>query len=189
MSPYRRPASGRADSSFVCRYVTRTLGQLGEEALELPLVARHLSICPACRAQRRRIARLDRGMHASLLSETPPFFPGRWDEIRDRLDIPPRPGDGSCSRSAIPPVSRKGRPRLAFALAALLFMLSGVWLLDHPAPPTSPPHEVAPGVRITGAEIQGRDAVVTVEPEPGEDGTVYMWIESAGSGDIIGPSP
>ncbi|MFO7767377.1 MAG: hypothetical protein R6W82_00210 [bacterium] len=189
VSPYRRPVYGRADSSFVCRYVERTLGQLGEEALGLPLVARHLSTCPACRAQRRRVARLDRALKDSLTAETPPFYPGRWEEIRDRLGIPaPEDPDGPGGPGIAAPLPRGRRgPRLAFALAALLVMLGGAWLLDHPPPSAPPAPEVAPGVRVTGAEVQGHEAVVTVEPEPGEDGTVYMWIEPAEPDVIIGP--
>ena len=76
------------DLSFGCRYSQRTLNQLGEDALSFQLVSRHLLECPACRAHRRRISKVDTALLKTLKQETPPFFEGRWETIRSNLNIP-----------------------------------------------------------------------------------------------------
>jgi anti-sigma factor RsiW len=156
-------------TAFLCRYVQRTLAQQGEEALTLPLVARHLTACPVCRTQRRRILRVDRAFHDSLKEETPPWFDGRWEGIRRRLPVPSRTAGVV---PAHPP--RAARTALVVLLAALITL---AWFFDHAPTRTVPGAiEVAPGVQVTAASLSGRKAEVVVEPESDEEGTIFIWL-------------
>ncbi len=175
---YRRP--GRSGATFLCGYVQRTLGQLGDDALALPLISRHLADCPACRAHRRRIALVDRALQRELLWETPPVFAGRWEEIRTRLGFDPEPDRVPRQRSGI----RAGL--LTVALSALLLLLGVAWRVDHAPPEPVSVIAVAPGVAITAASTEGEEATVNVESTDAEDGTVYLWLDDTGSGDDAG---
>lgn len=177
---YRNP--GRSGTSFFCRYVQRTLGQLGEEALTLSLVSRHLADCPACRAHRRRIAMVDRALQKELLWETPPVFEGRWEEISTRLGIAPESGRQTGRRTA---------PRirlLTTALAAMALLVGTAWSIDHTPPEPVPAIAAVPGVTVTSASVEGEAVAVNVEETSPEDGTVYLWLdteEDVGAG--LGP--
>lgn len=182
MSARRFTSHGRQPGAILCRYVERTISQLGDEALSLRLVARHLTECPACRAQRRRVARVDRALQEVLLAETPAYFDGRWKDLCDR--IPELRGKPSRR-------SLRDRIRFAGALAALLAIAVGAWQVDHRAPagPSEAPLAVAPGVTVTEAEISGVKASVAVDREEGGDGTVYLWLtprppDEGGVGDL-----
>lgn len=182
MSPIRHSGSRRgAASAFVCRYVERTLAQLGEEALSLPLVSRHLLLCPSCRAQRRRVSRLDTALRDSLLAEMPPYFNGRWKDLQNRVGAP-------LAGVAEPP--KKRRHRSLYALVMLFLLLGAGWWSDmHPAA-HSVPTQVAPGITVTGALVGGQEARVQAEPTTDDDGTVYLWVIPEGTqrpGAGIGP--
>ena len=162
-------------TAFLCRYVQRTLAQQGEEALGLPLVARHLTGCPVCRTQRRRILQVDRTFHDAVIDETPPWFEGRWESIRRRLPVPSRMAGPAPVR---PP--QAARTALVVLLAALLTL---AWLFDHAPTRTVPgATEVAPGIQVTAASLSGRKAEVVVEPESDEEGTLFIWLRPEGIG-------
>lgn len=173
MSLRRNTMPGRSGHTFPCRYVERTISQLGEEALTLPLVARHLSGCPFCRAQRRRVLRVDRALKETLLTETPSWYDGRWDDLCDR--IPSLRGE---QLDAARPSGRL-RIRLIGAVLGFALLVFGAWRIDHPAPRTVTiePLAVAAGVTITGAAAGGVKASVEVDQEESGDGTVYVWIQ------------
>ncbi len=156
-------------TAFLCRYVQRTLARQGEEALSLPLVARHLTGCPVCRTQRRRILRVDRAFRDTLKEETPPWFEGRWESIRRRLPILEK-------TTGVAPV-RPRRAARTTLVVLLIALFSLAWLLDH-APTRMVPGatEVAPGVQVTAASVSGRKAEIFVEPESDEEGTLYIWL-------------
>jgi len=167
---YRQP--GRSGATFLCRYTQRTLGQLGEEALTLSLVSRHLADCPACRAHRRRIAMVDRALQRELLRETPPVFEGRWEEISTRLGIAAAPER---------PVRRRPTSRtrlLTTALLATALLVGTAWSVDHTPPEPVPAIAAVPGVTVTAATVEGEDVAVNVEETDPEDGTVYLWLDT-----------
>ena len=165
-------------------YAAEVLLQLGEEALKLPLVARHLLLCPACRAHRRRVSMVDEALRSELRSETPPFFAGRWEEISTRLDLP-----------APAPVQPPHRHRSGLsglfvgALATLVFLVTSAWLVDHH--PERMRGEViaeAPGVAVTELSVEGERATVEIEStatDAEDEGALYLWLES----DVATPEP
>ncbi len=173
MSLRRNIVPGRPGHTFPCRYVERTISQLGEEALTLPLVARHLSGCPACRAQRRRVLRVDRALQDSLLSETPSWYGGRWEDLCDR--IPSLRGKAPVT----PRPSARARIRLIGAVLGFALLVFGAWRIDHPTPRTveSEALAVAAGVTITEAAAGGVKASVEVDQDESGDGTVYVWVQ------------
>jgi len=171
MSPHSHRLQSRQGLTFGCRYVQRTLGQLGEDALSLPLVSRHLSECPACRAHRRRISRVDKALHDALTKETPSFFEGRWEAVRNRLSI----AGGRNSVNDSNGNDRRGI-RLLCAVIGLAMLVGVAWSVDHNTPAGETPLAVAPGISITEASVEGEDATVAVEAEDDEDGTLYMWL-------------
>ena len=163
----------RSGLSFGCRYTQRTLGQLGEDALQLPLVARHLLLCPACRAHRRRVSRVDDALQNAMLAEMPPFFPGRWDDISSRLDLPGR------TRSQAPMRRREERRgRFIGALAAMLLLIGTAWLVDQKPPETGEVIATGPGLSVTELSVDGQKATVEIETDAEEDGALYLWLES-----------
>jgi predicted anti-sigma-YlaC factor YlaD len=161
----------RQGLNFGCRYVERTLGQLGEDALALPLISRHLSECPACRAHRRRVSRVDHALQEALQGETPRFFDGRWESIRGTLSI------GNSTR-----LEKRSRRfenlnlRLIAAIIGLAAMAGSAWSVDHRRSSGEEPIAVAPSVMVTSASVEGRNASVALEAEDTDDGTIYMWI-------------
>lgn len=167
---YRNRA--RSGMNFGCRYVERTLGQLGEDALRLPLVSRHLLQCPACRAHRRRISKVDHALQDALYQETPPFFDGRWESISSRLPIQGRPRFWS-------PFRRRENERrgLIWALAAMVVFITAAWSVDLGTPSDDSTTLATRGVSITEIAIEGKKATVAVEPETDEDGTLVLWLE------------
>jgi len=169
-----RTMHGRPSGAILCRYVDRTIAQLGEEALTLPLVSRHLTECPACRAQRRRVARVDRALQLALLEETPACFDGRWEELRDRIPELRRRSPLRALRSL------REHLRVIGALAAVLAIAMGAWQVDHPSSAQAEkPLAVAPGITVTGATVGGMKASVEVEvdEQENEDDTVYLWLK------------
>jgi anti-sigma factor RsiW len=167
---YRQP--GRSGATFLCRYVQRTLGQLGDEALTLSLVSRHLADCPACRAHRRRVAMVDRALQRELLWETPPVFEGRWAEISTRLGIAAEPERPERNRTA--PRTRL----LTTALLAMALLVGTAWSVDHAPPDPVPAIAAVPGVTVTAASVEGEEVAVNVEQTDPVDGTVYLWLDS-----------
>jgi predicted anti-sigma-YlaC factor YlaD len=173
MNP-RRTVHGRSSGAFLCRYVDRTIAQLGEEALTLPLVSRHLTQCPACRAQRRRVARVDRALQLALLEETPACFDGRWADLCDRIPELRRRSPMRALRTL------REHLRVVGALAAVLAIAIGAWQIDHPSSTSAEEAlAVAPGVTVTEATIGGLKASVEVEVnrEENENGTVYLRLK------------
>ncbi len=171
----RRLSVREGGPAFLCRYVQRTLAQQGDEAVTLPLVVRHLTYCPACRAARRRILGVDRALQDRLRQEDPPWFDGRWETIRRRI----RP-DHEQTREEGPVPSFRIRVLAVLFLAALL---GAAWLNDRPALPSSPIPEVVPGLTVHEVILSGRKGRVELEPGPGEDGTVYLWVRP----ETVGP--
>jgi len=158
---------------FLCRYVERTIAQLGEEALDLPLVSRHLAACPVCRAQRRRISRVDDAFRQAMIGETPGWFDGRWEDLCDRVpDLQRRP-----------PREREERSLLVGAAVALLVLLGSAWHADHRAAPEPIPTVLAEisGVTVTGVAVNGKSAEVAVDSEVGEEGAVVLWVRPDGA--------
>jgi len=171
MSLPRRRIQSHQGNTFGCRYVQRTLDQLGAEALSLPLVSRHLTICPACRAHRRRISRVDAALQKALHQETPQFFEGRWESIRSSLPVDEdRKTENSTSR-----LSRMNF-RLIAAVIGLATLAGTAWSVDHRSPAGETAIAVAPGVSVTSASVEGETVRVAVEAEDDEDGTLYMWL-------------
>ncbi len=173
MNARRVTMHGRNSGAILCRYVDRTIAQLGEEALSLSLVSRHLTECPACRAQRRRVAKVDRALQSALLEETPACFDGRWEDLCARIPELRRRSPMRALRSL------REHLRVLGALAAVLAIAIGAWQIDHPlASSGEEPLAVAPGVTVTEASLSGRKASVEVEvgQEENEDGTVYFWL-------------
>lgn len=171
MNAYNYRCQSRSGLTFGCRYVQRTLSQLGEDALHLPLVTRHLSDCPACRAHRRRITRVDRAFKDELQWETPPFFSGRWDSISSRLDI-----NGSQKRTGKTGTTDLRSSWLIGALVSLALLVGFAWSVDRDNPATDSAVVVAPGVSVTEASVAGEKATVSVVHEDEEDGTLFLWI-------------
>jgi anti-sigma factor RsiW len=173
MSLRRNSIPGRSGHTFPCRYVERTISQLGEEALTLPLVARHLSGCPACRAQRRRVLRVDRALHDALLTETPSWYDGRWDDLCDRIPALREAGQETDRPSG------RSRIRLIGAVLGFALFVFGAWQIDHPGsrPAQSEPMAAAAGVTITEAASGGVKASVVVDQEESGEGTVYVWVQ------------
>ncbi len=167
---YRNRA--RSGMNFGCRYVERTLGQLGEDALRLPLVSRHLLHCPACRAHRRRISKVDHALQEALFRETPPFFEGRWEGISSRLPIQGRPRFWSSFRRR-----EEQRGGLVWALATLTMLITVAWSVDLGTPADDLTTLGMRGVSITEIAIDGKKTTVAVEPEADEDGTIVLWLE------------
>lgn len=171
MSPHNRRMQTRHGLTFGCRYVQRTLSQLGEDALSLPLVSRHLLECPACRAHRRRITRVDRALQEALLQETPTFFEGRWDTIRTSLPIGENHNPERDSR-----VLDRLSGRLITAVLGLAIIIGAAWSIDQRTPADETPIAVAPGVSVTAASVEGEKVSVALEAEDDEDGTLYIWL-------------
>lgn len=172
MNLHRRRIQPHQGFAFGCRYVQRTLGQLGEEALSLPLVSRHLSECPACRAHRRRISRVDTAFQEILHRETPPFFEGRWESIRNSLPI----GEDDKADKNSGRFSRLNI-RLIAAVIGLATLAGTAWSVDHRTPAAGDtPIAIGPGVSVTSASLEGEKVNVAVEAEDDEDGTLYMWL-------------
>jgi anti-sigma factor RsiW len=172
MSRLRYRNRARSGMNFGCRYVERTLGQLGEDALRLPLVTRHLLQCPACRAHRRRISRVDHALQEALFRETPPFFEGRWECISSRLPIQGRPRFWSPFRRR-----ENERSGLVWALATLVVFITAAWSVDLGTPVDETTIPATQGVSITEIAIEGKKAAVTIEAETDEDGTLVLWLE------------
>lgn len=171
MIPRSHRPQSRQGVTFGCRYVQRTLGQLGDDALSLPLVSRHLSECPACRTHRRRISRVDKALRDVLTRETPSFFEGRWEAVRNRLSI-----DGGRRSVNDSDGNDRGGIRLLCAAIVLAMLVGIAWSVDHSTPPGETPLAVAPGISITAASVEGENATVEVEAEDDEDGTLYVWL-------------
>ena len=159
------------DLSFGCRYSQRTLNQLGEDALSFQLVSRHLLECPACRAHRRRISKVDTALLKTLKQETPPFFEGRWETIRSNLNIPPE----SEEKREVRPF-RQFNSRLIAAVIGLATLVGAAWSIDHRHPSEETALAVAPTLAVTAAFFEGEEVTVAVETEDDEDGTLYVWL-------------
>ena len=173
MNSRRGNSHARAGGSFFCRYVERTISQLGEEALELGLVARHLTSCPACRAQRRRVAKVDCALREALIGETPGWFDGRWEDLCMRLpELSRRPARRERESSL-----------LVCAVAVLGLLLGAAWHADHRTDPvtTESPVAVAAGVTVTEVALNGGTGEVEVEHQVNEDGTVVLWVLPEGA--------
>jgi anti-sigma factor RsiW len=159
---------------FLCRYVERTIAQLGEEALELPLVARHLTDCPACRAQRRRVSNVDRAFRTALLRETPCWYEGRWEDLCERIpDLQRRP-----------PRQRRERSLVLGTVAALLVLLGGAWLADHAGERVATGEALAgtSGVTVTEVAVHGSADEVQVDTQVDEEGAVVLWVRPETTG-------
>ncbi len=173
MKALRHRAHARSGNAFGCPYTQRTLGQLGEDALQLPLVARHLLLCPACRAHRRRVSRVDAALKNELQTETPPFFSGRWEEISSRIAPP--------TRSRPPASYRRREERRGFvigALASLAFLIGTAWLVDQQPVETDDVIATGPGVSVTELSVEGEKATVEIEANGEDEGALYLWLES-----------
>jgi len=173
MKALRYRSHARSTLSFGCRYTQRTLGQLGKDALQLPLVARHLLLCPACRAHRRRVTRVDEALRNEMLAETPSFFDGRWEEISSRLDLP--------VKNRIPTAPRRReeqRGRFIGALTVMLLLIGTAWLVDQRPTETEGVIVSRPGLSITELSVAGEKATVEIETDEEEDGALYLWLES-----------
>jgi hypothetical protein len=75
-------------------------------------------------------------------------------------------------------------------LVSFVLLLAAGWWTDTRPEASARPIEVAPGITVTGASVNGEEAAVRAEPEPAEDGTVYLWItpgNDASSPQGIGP--
>jgi len=170
----RHRAHARSGHAFGCPYTQRTLGQLGEEALKLPLVARHLLLCPACRAHRRRVSRVDEALKNDLLTETPPFFSGRWEEINARIAPPTRPRPQRFHRRR-----EERRGFVTGALASLAFLVASAWLVDHHPERVVDVIATGPGVSVTELTVEGEKATVAIESADEDEGAaLYLWLES-----------
>ncbi|MFC1500765.1 hypothetical protein ACFL6T_07115 [Candidatus Zixiibacteriota bacterium] len=177
MRALRYRSHARSTLSFGCRYTQRTLGQLGKDALQLPLVARHLLLCPACRAHRRRVTRVDEALRNEMLAETPSFFDGRWEEISSRLDLP--------VKHRIPAAPRRHeerRGRFIGALAVMLVLIGTTWLIDQRPIAIEGAIAAGPGLSVTELSVEGEKATVEIETATEEDGAHYLWLEPGGEG-------
>ena len=174
MKALRHRAHARSGNAFGCRYTQRTLGQLGDDALQLPLVARHLLLCPACRAHRRRVSKVDAALKNELLTETPPFFSGRWEEISSRIAPPTRSRPQASYRRR-----DERRGFVTGALASLAFLIASAWLVDHHPEKTADVIATGPGVSVTELTVEGEKATVEIESADEDEGAaLYLWLES-----------
>jgi len=177
MKALRYRSHARSTLSFGCRYTQRTLSQLGKDALQLPLVARHLLLCPACRAHRRRVTRVDEALRNEMLAEVPSFFDGRWEDISSRLDLP--------VKNRIPTTPRRReerRGRFIGSVAAMLLFIGTAWLVDQQPTATEGVIAGGPGLSITELSVDGEKATVEIETDAEEDSAHYLWLESDGEG-------
>ncbi len=171
MNAHSRRLRAPQGLSFGCRYVQRSLNQLGEDALSFPLVSRHLMECPACRAHRRRISKVDIALLKTLKHETPPFFEGRWEAIRSNLNIPPESEEKSEARPFL-----QFNSRLIAAVIGLATLMGAAWSVDHRHPADETALAFAPTVAVTAAFVEGEKVTVAVETEDDEAGALYVWL-------------
>jgi len=116
---------------------------------------------------------VDAALKNELLTETPPFFSGRWEDISSRIAPP--------TRSRPQASYRRREERRGFvigALASLAFLIGTAWLVDQRPVETHDVIATGPGVSVTELSVEGKSATVEIETDGEDKGALYLWLES-----------